>query len=430
MWEAFTSSTVEVPLALIVLAGLTLVVLVLVLWSHKRHSDPRMDVDCDDQLPDLLPSIAGLSHGSVIEGNAVEVLENGHFFDVLIEHILQARCSVHFETYLWKDGLLSERIVQALCDRARAGLQVRLMIDGNGGKRMRPETHQRLKDAGCRIAQYHDRRLRNIGVMNRRDHRKLVVLDGRTAFIGGHCVVDDWLGDAEDRHHFRDVSLRVTGPGVHALQSAFSENWVDETGELFVGNDVFPPLAPTGDVALHVARVKPENAAPAVKILHHLVMCIARKRLLIQNPYFLPDPEAVKALCKAATNGVDVRVMVPAIDASDMPFVQQAAHRHFETLLAGGVRLFEYPRTLLHQKLMVVDGQWCAIGSSNFDDRSFEINDEITVGLWSADLAARFEAIFERDARDCTQLRLEEWRRRGAWRKFKERAFYLFNEQL
>ena len=430
MWEAFTSSTVEVPLALIVLAGLTLVVLVLVLWSHKRHSDPRMDVDCDDQLPDLLPSIAGLSHGSVIEGNAVEVLENGHFFDVLIEHILQARCSVHFETYLWKDGLLSERIVQALCDRARAGLQVRLMIDGNGGKRMRPETHQRLKDAGCRIAQYHDRRLRNIGVMNRRDHRKLVVLDGRTAFIGGHCVVDDWLGNAEDRHHFRDVSLRVTGPGVHALQSAFSENWVDETGELFVGNDVFPPLAPTGDVALHVARVKPENAAPAVKILHHLVMCIARKRLLIQNPYFLPDPEAVKALCKAATNGVDVRVMVPAIEASDMPFVQRAAHRHFETLLAGGVRVFEYPRTLLHQKLMVVDGQWCAIGSSNFDDRSFEINDEITVGLWSADLAARFEAIFERDARDCTQLRLEEWRRRGAWRKFKERAFYLFNEQL
>lgn len=430
MFQALTSNTVQLPLALVLLAGAALVVLVLVVWSHKRHSDPRLAIECDDPLPVLLPSFAGLSHGCVIEGNAVEVLENGHFFEVLIEEILSATRSVHFETYLWKDGLLGERIVQALCDRARAGLQVRLMIDGNGGKHMRPETRRTLRDAGCKLATYHERRLRNIGVMNRRDHRKLVVLDGRIAFVGGHCIVDDWLGDAEDRRHFRDVSLRVAGPGVHALQSAFSENWVDETGELFVGEDVFPALQTQGEVALHVARVKPENAAPAVKILHHLVVCIARERILIQNPYFLPDPEAIRALGEAAARGVDVRVMMPSEEASDMPFVQQAAHRHFETLLSQGVRLFEYRRTLLHQKLMVIDGRWCAIGSSNFDDRSFEINDEITVGLWSADLAARFEAIFERDARDCVELDLDRWRRRGLWRRARERVFYLFNEQL
>ena len=430
MFQTLLSDTVELPLVLVALAGVALVVMVLVVWSHKRHSDPKLGIECDDALPALLPSIAGLTHGCVIQGNRVEILENGRFFDVLIEHIVAATHSVHFETYLWKDGLLSERVVQALCERARSGVQVRLMIDGNGGKLMRRSTRKCLRDAGCRLAVYHDRQLRNIGVMNRRDHRKLVVLDGCIAFIGGHCIVDDWLGDAEDRRHFRDVSLKIEGPGVHAMQSAFSENWVDETGELFVGEDVFPRLEPRGDVALHVARVKPENAAPAVKILHHLVMCIAHERILIQNPYFLPDPEAIKALGKAAARGVDVRVMMPSEDASDMPLVQQAAHRHFETLLAHGVRLFEYPRTLLHQKLMVIDGQWCAIGSSNFDDRSFEINDEITVGLWSRELAAQFEAIFERDARDCVELDLASWRRRGPWRRARERLFYLFNEQL
>ena len=260
---------------------------------------------------------------------------------------------------------------------------------------------------------YHSKRLRNLGVLNRRDHRKLIVLDGRVALAGGHCIVDSWLGHAEDREHFRDIGVRLRGPVVHALQSTFSENWIDETGELFVGDDVFPSLEKAGDVAVHVARVKPEGSAPAVKILHHLVVCVARERLFIQNPYFLPDAEAIKAMGQAVERGVDVRVMVPSAEASDMPIVQHAAHRNFERLLASGVRIFEYPKTLLHQKVMTIDGVWCAVGSSNFDDRSFEINDEITLGLRDAALARQFEAIFERDARECVELQLDSWRNRG-----------------
>jgi cardiolipin synthase len=424
------SSTVPVPWPLVVLVVLGAVLLALALWSVKRHADPRLDIDCEDPLDELMPSLCGLTHGVLIPGNRVEIFENGAYFDALIADIGTARHSVHFETFLWKEGVLGARLVDALTERARAGVQVRVLLDANGTRKMGRSARRRLKEAGCQIAWYHARAPRNLGVLNRRDHRKVTVLDGRVAYVGGHCIVDHWLGDGQDAEHYRDISVRLTGPVVHAVQSAFSENWVDETRELFMGCDVFPALEPAGSVAVHVARIKPERATPAVKILHHAVLCVARRRLWIQNPYFLPDTEAMEAMAKAVERGVDVRVMVPSAGASDMPIVQHAAHHNFERLLKAGVRIFEYPKTLIHQKLMTVDGVWCAIGSSNFDDRSFEINDEITLGLHDADLARQFEAIFERDAKQCVELRLESWTRRGTLHRLQDRALYLFNEQL
>ena len=317
---------------------------------------------------------------------------------------------MHFETFLWKEGVLGTRLADALIERRRAGVPVRVLVDADGGKKMGEDAARRLREAGCRLEMHHPRHVRNIGVFNDRDHRKLVVVDGRVALVGGHCIVDGWLGKAQGRDNVRDLGVRVRGPVVHAVQAAFSENWVEDTGELFVGDAVFPPLEPVGSVAVHVASIKPEGSPPAVKILHHLVVCVARKRIYIQNPYFLPDSEAIDALCAAARRGVDVRVMVPSAEASDMPMVQHAAHRNFHLLLAGGVRIFEYQTCLLHQKVMTVDGAWCAIGSSNFDDRSFETNDEITLGLRDDALAAAARSDFRaRHAR----LRRAGRRRRG-----------------
>lgn len=410
--------------------GCALVLAVVVIWSIKRHRDPRLRIESDAPLAELLPSLSGLTYGVALKGNAVEILENGAFFEVMFEEIGRATRSVHFETFLWKDGMLGRRLVDALTQRSRAGVTVRVLVDATGGKEMGEAAVRRLEDAGCKFDTYHPKRLRNIGVLNERDHRKITVLDGRTALVGGHCIVDSWLGDAQDGEHFRDLSVRLRGPIVHAIQSAFSENWVEETGELFVGEDFFPELHDEGDVAIHVAGVKPEGSAPAVKILHHLAICCARERIWIQNPYFLPEPAAIEALGRAVARGVDVRVMVPSAEASDMPIVQHAAHRNFERLLALGVRIFEYQKTLLHQKVMSIDGVWCAIGSSNFDDRSFEINDEITLGMMDASLARDFEAIFERDRKDCIELELKSWRRRGRWHRLKDSMLYLFNEMM
>ena len=410
--------------------SVVIVVLLVVIWSIKRHREPRLHIQSDAPLVDLIPSLAGLTHATVVEGNAVEVIENGAFFDVLLEDMRAARRSLHFETYLWEEGELSRRVTAVLAERARAGVQVRVLVDASGGSGMGDAAPRELEAAGCRLRMYHPRRWRKIGLQNERDHRKLVVLDGRTAFLGGHCIKDAWLGDAQDRAHFRDLSVRLRGPVVQAAQSTFSENWVEESGELFTGDDVFPPLAPQGEVAVHIARVKPMGSAPAVKILYHLVICMARERIFIQNPYFLPSPAAIEALGKAVARGVDVRVMVPAAAASDMPLVQHAAHRNFDTLLARGVRIFEYQRTLLHQKVMTVDGVWCAIGSSNFDDRSLEINDEISAGFRSAGLAARLEEIFQRDALECVELEPGRWAGRGLWHRFRDNASYLLKYQL
>jgi len=197
-----------------------------------------------------------------------------------------------------------------------------------------------------------------------------------------------------------------------------------------VGDDVFPSLEPAGDVVINAAFVKPESSAPAVKILHHAAICLARKRIWIQNPYFIPEPDAIDAMGKAVERGVDVRVMMPSTSGSDNPMVQHAGHRNFEKLLRCGVRLFEYPHTLLHQKVMTIDGVWSAIGSSNFDDRSFETNDEITLGVLDRATAQRLDAVFEKYAPHCREIKLEEWRRRGLWHRTKDHACYLINEIL
>ncbi|HEX6704408.1 MAG TPA: phospholipase D-like domain-containing protein [Albitalea sp.] len=403
---------------------------VLVIWSIRRHRDPNLQIDCDYPVDKLMPSLSGLTLGTAVAGNRVEVHENGAFFDVLLERIRAARQSVHLETFLWKDGELGRRVADALIERAQAGVQVRVMLDAQGSKEAGKDVLQRMRDAGCRVTFFHERALRNIGVFNDRDHRKVVVIDGKEAFAGGHCIVDRWLGNAEDGQRYADVSVQLHGPIVHSLQGAFSENWAGETGELFLGDDVFPPLEPAGDVLIHAVFAKPENSAPTVKILHHTVICLARKRIWIQNPYFIPEPDAIDAFGEAVKRGVDVRVLMPSTSGSDNPMVQHAGHRNFEKLLRCGVRLFEYPHTLLHQKIMTVDGVWSAVGSSNFDDRSFETNDEITLSIADAALASRFDAIFERYVQRADEVKLEAWVRRGWWHKAKDNAFYLLNELL
>jgi len=401
-----------------------------VIWSIKRHRDPLLRVDFDGSIQQVVPSLAALTLGSASDGNAVEIIENGSFFDALLGEIDSAERSVHLETFLWKEGALGDRLARALAGRARAGVTVRVLLDANGCRRMGKDAERRLLDSGCELAKFHPWRPWNIGVFDERDHRKITVVDGRVAFVGGHCIVDEWLGNAEDERHYGDLSVRVRGPIVNVIQGAFSENWVGETGKVFVGDDVFPRLEPAGDVTIHAAFVKPENSAPAVKIHHHVAICCARKRIWIQNPYFIPEPAAIDAMAAAVARGVDIRVLMPAASGSDNPIVQHAGHRNFEKMLRSGVRLFEFPKTLLHQKVMTIDSEWSSVGSSNFDDRSFETNDEIALGILDAGTARQLDAIFEKYARHAREIRLEEWKRRPLAHKLVDQLLYTINEVL
>ena len=413
------------------LASIALILfLAVVIWSIRRHRDPKLRINSDLPIGELIPSLAGLTLSTAVTGNSVVVLENGHFFDKLIERIGAAQQTVHFETFLWKEGILGNRIAAALAERARAGKQVRVLLDGQGSGKIGKAAAQLIKDSGCCLAYFHTRSFRNIGVLNDRDHRKLVVIDGREAFVGGHCIVDTWLGEAQDNEHYADLSVHLQGPIVNNLQSVFSENWAAETGELFVGDGVFPALAKTGEVLMHAVYAKPEGSAPAVKILHHTAICLARKQIRIQNPYFIPEPEAIDAFGAAVKRGVDVRVLMPSTSGSDNPMVQHSGHRNFEKLLRCGVRLFEYPHTLLHQKVMTIDGIWSAVGSSNFDDRSFETNDEITLGILDAATAQRLDEVFEKYLPRCTEIKLEQWSKRSLGHKAIDNLCYAINEIL
>ena len=422
-WDQLMSYLAMPLLGIVVLLSLSI-------WSIKRHRNPRLNIASDMPIDKLVPSLAGLALATPVAGNAVDILENAAFFDVLVERIRAARHSVHFETFLWEDGVLGRRIAEALSEQARAGRQVRVLLDAIGARKLGRAVERQMKDAGCEVAFFHRKQFRNIGVLNDRDHRKLVVIDGREAFVGGHCIKDEWLGDAKRGKRYCDISLRLRGPVVASIQSAFSENWVAETGRLFLGNEVFPPLESAGKVSIHAAYVKPEGSPPAVKILHHTAVCLARKRIWIQNPYFIPDPGTIDAFAAAVSRGVDVRVLLPSAQASDNRLVQHASHRNYEKLLRSGVRLFEYPHTLLHQKVMTVDGVWTAVGSSNFDDRSFETNDEITLGIDDAEIAKRMDAIFERYAQHAREVALDQWHGRGWRHKLADHAAYMINEVL
>jgi cardiolipin synthase len=406
------------------------VILGVVIWSIRRHRDPDLKIECDVGVESLLPSLAGMSLGTVVEGNSVEILENGRFWDVLIERIGKAKKTVHYETFLWTEGKLGKRMAKAFAERAKAGVKVRILLDANGSKNMGKGERETIEKAGGKVVFFHDKKLRNLGVMNDRTHRKVLVIDGREAFVGGHCCVDSWLGDAEDHKCNADVSARVRGPIVHSLQGCFSENWTGETGELFAGPDVYPPLKPAGEIAMHLAYAKPEGSAPAVKLLHHALICLARKRIWIQNPYFIPDPDAIDAFAAAVKRGVDIRVLMPSTSGSDNPMVQHAGHRNFERMMRSGVRLFEYQYTLLHQKVMTVDGVYSIVGSSNFDDRSFETNDEVTLGILDPETAAKLDKIFEKYVSRAEEIDVEKWANRSIFHKIKDYAAYSINELL
>lgn len=429
---AYRSGSVKLtlPAWFLGLVILAFAVLILLLWAAKHKQDPKLELWNDDEFSLNPTQLAGLTHSTVLDGNRAEILENGVFFDRLAEDLEQAKSTIHFETFLWRGGRAATRLSEILAKQAKAGLKVRMMLDGSGASVERKQ-RAALVEAGCMIRSYNaPKRLRGIGRINNRDHRKIVVIDGKIGYVGGHCVTDYWLGDASSREEFRDVSLRVDGPIVHQIQSAFIDNWIEEAGDVSGGDGVFPELVPTGELKAHLAYISPQGRTSTLKLLHYAVISGAKKRIRIQNPYFLPDPDAIRLLERAVARGVDVQVMLPSVEATDSPFVQHASHHRFGALLKAGLRIWEYEKTLLHQKVMTIDGEWVSIGSTNFDDRSFELNDEVTLGVPDRGMAARFEEIFEGDRKFAREVTLEGYRSRSVPHRIIDFTMFLMNEQL
>jgi cardiolipin synthase len=425
------SHVVRVPLIVFIALLIAVTGLTIMLWSAERGTDPRLNVKNDGDFSALLPSMVGLTQSSLEPGNHVQLLENGdQFFPLLLRDIAAAKESVHVESYIWWKGEICGQIANALASKAKQGVEVRLLVDASGGHKMDRDLEKLMVDSGVRFVRFHSFSLANLGRMNNRDHRKEAIIDGRIGYLGGYGFAQEWTGHGQDKDHWRDAGLRVEGPIVGRLQAAFAENWIEETGEIMAGEKYFPRLAASGSTKAHLAYASPTGGVSSVQVLYYLAIKAARHEIIIQNPYMLPDDESVEAFAEAVKRGVDVRIMVPATTSTDSPIVQHASHHLFGRLMKAGVKIFEYKKTLLHQKVIIVDGIWSCIGSTNFDRRALQLNDEVSMGVLDPALATQLKAVYEDDMRFAEERHFDEWEHRGLWHKAEDGLAYVASSQF
>lgn len=409
------------------LALATAALLALILLTRTRRRSvhfalPRGDVDA------LKHSIAALTWGHVVEGNAVRIVQNSTFFDELFREIVLARHHVHLETFLWQNGYVSDHVVEVLTSAARRGIEVRVLVDHRGAKTTSPAVWAALRASGVDFRVYHRARLPEMGFYNNRDHRKIAVVDGRIGFTFGHGIADMWGNRSRDG--WRDTAARFEGPVTRELQTAFLENWSKVTRQAPAGPEYFPHLDARGDVAMHVSWAAPPETQSAVQRLYAIAITSARREILLQNPYFLPDRHSMRLYAEAVKRGVRVRLMLPTSRTSDFPIVQHASHRDYGRLLAAGATIYEYDRAGLHQKVLVVDREWCTIGSTNFDPRSFRINDEISVAIYSPRIAIELADAFEADVLHSREWTLSDWHARTLTHRVVDWGSGLMKRQL
>jgi cardiolipin synthase len=429
--HARTTHHIRIPVVVFVAMLLVLIVMTALLWSIWREPKTHLSVKNPGDLNALLPSIVGLTQASLDGGNRAVVLENGDgFFPPLIADIDRARESVHLESYIWWKGSVCDQLARALANAAQRGVEVRVLVDASGGHKMTKQNQELMGRAGVKLASFHPLGLSNLGRLNNRDHRKVTIIDGRIAYIGGYGIAEEWSGHAQDKNHWRDTGLRVEGPTVNRMQGADSENWIEQTGEILAGEKYFPHTAPVGTTRAHLAYTSPTGSISSVQVLYYLGIEAARHEIIIQNPYLLPDENSIAAIRDAVRRGVVVRIMVPATSTTDSPVVQHASHHQFGTLLKVGAHVYEYDKTLLHQKVMIVDGVWSCLGSTNFDSRSFNLNDEISIATLDPQIAAQLRAAFNDDLRYAHERHFDEWAHRPFWHKALDGLAYLAHGEL
>jgi cardiolipin synthase A/B len=371
--------------------------------------------------------IAALVGAGLTRGNRYDVLTNGdQIFPAMLEAIRGARRRISFETYIYDEGEIANQFTSALEEAARRGVRVNLVVDSVGGSGMREEDVKRLEAAGCRIGRFNSLKWYNLEEVNYRTHRKILVVDGEVGFTGGAGIADHWLGHAQDKDHWRDTQVRMRGPIVRLVEAAFYENFVETAGE--VAPELDPPSSDPDDTGRSFAlRSSPTGGSNDLKRLYLLAIASARRSVDITTPYFVTDESSNWSLQDAQSRGVKVRILVEG-DITDAMPVKYASRQAYERLMSLGVEVYEYQPTMMHTKVVVVDGAWSMFGSANFDNRSLELNDELNVAVSDHDLARRLLEDFEQDLRVSRRLDLGQWRKRSLLEKSRERFWSYFGE--
>jgi cardiolipin synthase A/B len=382
--------------------------------------------------PEFAAAVAGTAGTPLRKGGTVHLLNNGvEFFPALLQALAAARQTITFSVYIWEKGQVNDQVSAALIERARAGVQVRVLLDGMGAMSAPGETVDAMKKAGIKVATFRPPRFGKLTRFHQRNHRRAIVIDGEVGFTGGIAVGDKWLGDADTEEHWRDTMVKVTGPPAASLQSAFVPLWAYASGELLAGRAYFRPDNVEGDESglLHIGLPSsPSSEDHPLRLFFIQSFAAARRRLYITTPYFVPDESTRRLAEERARAGVDVRILLPD-EHTDAKPIRLTSRYYYEEMLDAGVRVYEYQATMMHTKHVVVDGQWSIVGSANMDIRSKELNMENVLGILDTGFASELEATFLKDLQKSKEIKLDEWRRRGAWERFKERVCALFEEQ-
>lgn len=342
------------------------------------------------------------------EGNEVETLVNGaEYFPAMLEAVRSAKKTITFETFVAVDAVVTYDLVMALSERAEKGVKVHFVIDGIGSRKIDERYLAKLRHSGVEVEIYRPFNYFRPLHGNNRDHRKILVVDGKVAFTGGAGYADCWDGDVEKEWRWRDTMYCLRGPVVADLQHAFNDNWKELTGVELSGDGYFPPLSKVGKMRAQAVLGAPQERGDTLGASYLLAIDSAKESLLIEHAYFLPNKELRKALLRARARGVEVDIILPN-DKIDTPVVRLTSRSHWPELLAAGVRIYEYGPCMLHGKLIVVDDALSIIGSGNFDDRTFFINDELNVNVLSESFAAVQRAVFERDLKQSQQMTMED----------------------
>jgi cardiolipin synthase len=421
-------TVVTVVAAVIVTVFVTLLVQSLTLGEKKieRKIEPLYPITS----PQFLRSMGALLGPALRPGNTVEDLQNGdQIFPSMLEAIRSARRTVSFETYIYWSGVIGRRFADALSERARAGVKVHVLLDWVGAGKMDSSLLNEMERAGVEVRKYHPLRWYNLKRLNNRTHRKLLVVDGRVGFTGGVGIADNWLGHAQDPEHWRDSHYRLEGPAVAEMQAAFMDNWMKTTGAVLHGEEYFPKLDSVGETVAQVFRSSPGEGSESVRLMYLLSIASAARNVRIAASYFVPDDLSIETMVAARRRGVAIELVLPGKHI-DTEVVRKASRARWGRLLEAGVEIYEFDPTMYHCKVMIVDDVWVSVGSTNFDNRSFRLNDEANLNVFDPAFAARQIEAFQADKARARRVTLEQWRARPLREKLLEHLAALLRSQL
>ena len=388
---------------------------------------PRLYSTQDSQFRRAMGSLLG---PGIVGGNRVQELLNGEqIFPAMLAAIRSAQRTITFETYIYWSGDIGREFAEALAERSRVGVKVHVLLDWVGSAKIDASFLEQMKSAGVEIEKFHKPEWHTLARMNNRTHRKLLVIDGSTGFTGGVGIAPKWTGSGQDAEHWRDSHFRIEGPAVAQMQAVFMDNWLKITGKVMHGESYFPALQTMGSSDAQVFSSSPSGGSESMALMYHLSITAAERTIDLSSAYFVPDELTTKALTDALRRGVKIRIITPG-EIIDTETVRAASRGSWGPLLKAGAEIHEYQPSMYHCKVMIVDNLLVSVGSTNFDNRSFRLNDEANLNIFDATFAERQTRIFQDDLQRSRQVTFDAWAARPFREKMKERLALILESQL